>query len=125
MFKQFPTMAQSRWLTQMRRNSEANVVIELERTKPELKKPRVFRVVLLNDDYTPMEFVVHILQHFFNFTLEKATHLMMEVHTKGRGVCGVFYKEIAESKVAKINTYSRTQKHPLLCVMEPDENATQ
>ena len=90
-------------------------------TKPRLKKPRMFKVVVLNDDYTPMDFVVHVLQRFFHLSLEQATRLMLAVHTTGRGVCGVFSREIAETKVLAMNNYARAEKHPLLCVMEPDE----
>lgn len=80
----------------------------------------MFRVVVLNDDYTPMDFVVHALQRFFHFSLEKATRLMLDVHTTGRGVCGTFSREVAETKVLAMNRYARAEKHPLLCVMEPD-----
>lgn len=86
--------------------------------KPKLKKPPLFKVVLVNDDYTPMEFVVEVLQVFFSLDQEKATRIMLHVHTKGKGVCGVYTREIAETKVAQVNQYSRENKHPLLCEME-------
>ncbi len=95
--------------------------VELAPARPKLKKPRLFKVVLINDDYTPMDFVVHALQRFFHLDRDRAARLTFEIHTKGRGVCGVFSREIAETKVASVNDYSRTQKHPLLCVMEPNE----
>ncbi len=90
----------------------------LEQTKPKLKKPQLFKVVLLNDDYTPMEFVVHILEVFFKHDREKATQIMLHVHKLGKGVCGVYSKDIAETKVTQVNNYSRGNKHPLLCDME-------
>lgn len=77
-------------------------------------------MVLLNDDYTPMEFVVEVLQVFFGLDHEKATRIMLHVHTKGKGVCGVFTREIAETKVAQVNQYSQESKHPLLCEMEEE-----
>ena len=86
--------------------------------KPKIKRPPLYKVILLNDDYTPMEFVVYILIHFFNMDASKATHLMLEIHTRGKGICGVFTKEIAETKVKIVNTYAREHKHPLLCIME-------
>jgi len=86
--------------------------------RPKLKRPPMYKVVLLNDDYTPMEFVVHVLEHFFNMDKEKATRVMLHVHTQGVGVCGVFTKEVAETKVAQVNDFSRANQHPLLCDME-------
>lgn len=80
----------------------------------------MYKVVLINDDYTPMEFVVHILEAFFGLSRENATHIMLNVHTKGKGVCGVFPRDIAETKVAQVNEYSRQNEHPLLCTMETD-----
>ena len=76
-------------------------------TKLKLKRPSLFRVFLLNDDYTPMDFVVHVLELFFYMDHERATHIMLEIHTKGRGVCGVFTHEIAETKVSLVNNYAR------------------
>ena len=86
--------------------------------KPKLKKPPLFKVVLVNDDYTPMEFVVEVLRVFFSLDQEKATRIMLHVHTKGKGVCGDYTREIAETKVAQVNQYSQERKHPLLCEME-------
>lgn len=90
----------------------------LEEAKPEVKKPPLFKVVLLNDDYTPMEFVVHVLERFFGMNREKATQIMLHVHTRGKGVCGVYTRDIAETKVNQVNEFSRQNQHPLLCTME-------
>ena len=86
--------------------------------KTRLKQPPLYKVILNNDDYTPMDFVVQILMEFFSLNVDAATRIMLEVHTKGKGICGVFSKEIAETKVAQINNYSRENQHPLLCAME-------
>jgi ATP-dependent Clp protease adaptor protein ClpS len=86
--------------------------------RPKLKKPPLYQVVLLNDDYTPMDFVVHILESFFSRNRVDATRIMLEVHTRGKGICGVFTHEIAETKVAQVNSYSREHRHPLLCTLE-------
>lgn len=90
------------------------------KTLPALKEPRKYRVVLLNDDYTPMDFVVSILKQFFHFNEEVAIHVMLQVHMQGRGVCGVFTRDVAETKVLLVNEYARTNQHPLLCSMEPE-----
>ena len=94
--------------------------IALQEAKPKLKKPRMYKVLILNDDYTPMDFVVHILQAFFNLSDEKAQNIMLNVHTKGKGVCGVYTRDVAETKVDQVNDYSRQNQHPLLCTMEAD-----
>lgn len=94
----------------------------VERTKPKLRKPRLYRVVMLNDDYTPMEFVVHVLENFFSMNRETATRVMLKVHTEGRAVCGVYTRDIAETKAEQINQYSLENEHPLLCQIEPDGN---
>src|SRR5690606_6764699 len=86
--------------------------------RPEIAPPPMYQVILLNDDYTPMDFVVLVLQQFFGLDLERATQVMLHVHTRGRGVCGVFTREVAESKVAQVNEFSRMNQHPLLCTME-------
>ncbi len=86
--------------------------------RPDLARPPLYSVLLLNDDYTPMDFVVDVLMRFFAMDLEKATQVMLHVHTRGRGVCGVFTREIAETKVAQVNDYARMNQHPLLCTME-------
>ena len=90
----------------------------LEKTRTSLKEPEQFKVLLLNDDYTPMDFVVDLLMRFFPLDLEKATQIMLHVHTRGRGVCGVFTRDVAESKVSQVNEYARLNQHPLLCTME-------
>lgn len=92
--------------------------VAVETSKPELARPPLYSVMVLNDDYTPMDFVVEVLMRFFSMNLEKATQVMLHVHTRGRGVCGVFTREIAESKVAQVNEYARLHQHPLLCTME-------
>jgi ATP-dependent Clp protease adaptor protein ClpS len=92
--------------------------LALATAKPKLKRPSMYKVILLNDDYTPMEFVVHVLENFFRMDKEQATQVMLHVHTKGMGVCGVFTKDVAETKVNQVNEYSRTNQHPLLCDME-------
>ncbi len=92
--------------------------LALQEAKPKLKRPPLYKVILLNDDYTPMEFVVEILEIFFELDRQNATRIMLEVHTSGKGVCGVFAHEIAESKVAQVNAYSHENQHPLLCTME-------
>jgi len=88
--------------------------------KPKLKKPPLYKVVLINDDYTPMDFVVDILRSFFGMNAEKATQIMLKVHTEGKGVCGVFSKDVAESKASQVNEYSRQCEQPLLCSVEVD-----
>ena len=90
----------------------------LEEARPATKKPPLFRVLLLNDDYTPMEFVVEILELIFGMDRPKATRIMLEVHTQGRGVCGVFTYEIAETKVAQVAAFADQHQHPLLCTLE-------
>lgn len=92
--------------------------LALEEAKPKLKKPQMYKVILINDDYTPMEFVVHILEAFFGLNREKATHIMINVHTQGKGVCGIYTRDIAETKVAQVNEYSKQNQHPLLCTLE-------
>ena len=88
--------------------------------KPKLKKPPLYKVVLINDDYTPMEFVVEVLRSFFGMNAETATQVMLKVHTEGKGVCGVFSKDVAESKATQVNDYSRECEQPLLCSVEVD-----
>ena len=94
--------------------------VVVDEVKPKLKKPRLYRVVLINDDYTPMEFVVLVLQRFFRKSHEDAVQIMLNVHTKGRGICGVFAAEIAETKVRQVLTFARDNEHPLQCTMEPE-----
>jgi len=92
--------------------------LTLEEAKPALKRPPLFKVLLVNDDYTPMEFVVHVLETFFRMSREKATQVMLHVHTRGVGVCGVYPRDIAETKVVQVNDFARENQHPLLCTME-------
>lgn len=92
--------------------------LALLEAKPKLKRPPLYKVILLNDDYTPMEFVVHILEIFFAMDRETATRIMLEVHTRGMGVCGIFTREIAQTKVVQVNHYSKEHEHPLKCTME-------
>jgi ATP-dependent Clp protease adaptor protein ClpS len=92
--------------------------LAVEAAKPEVVRPPLYQVVLLNDDFTPMDFVVEVLQVFFSLNREKATQVMLHVHTRGKGVCGVYTREVAESKVTQVNDFSREHQHPLLCTME-------
>ena len=92
--------------------------VAVEQAKPKLKRPPLYKVLLLNDDYTPMEFVVHVLEQFFGMDRERATQVMLHVHTRGMGVCGVYSRDIAETKVAQVNDHSRANQHPLLCTLE-------
>jgi ATP-dependent Clp protease adaptor protein ClpS len=90
----------------------------ITRTKTQTKRPSLYRVLLLNDDYTPMEFVVHVLERFFNKGREEANVIMMHVHQNGVGECGVFTYEVAETKVTQVMDFARKHQHPLQCVME-------
>ena len=88
--------------------------------KPVLKQPKKYTVILLNDDYTPMEFVVDVLKRYFYFNEEVAVQVMLQVHIQGRGMCGLYSRDVAETKVAQVNDYARENLHPLLCSMEPE-----
>jgi ATP-dependent Clp protease adaptor protein ClpS len=90
------------------------------KTRPKTKKPSLYKVLLLNDDYTPMEFVVHVLERYFGKGREEATRIMLHVHHKGVGICGVFTYEIAETKVTQVMDFSRQHDHPLQCTMEKE-----
>ncbi len=90
----------------------------VEEAQPQTKRPPLYQVVLLNDDFTPMEFVVAVLEQIFGMDRTTATRVMLEVHTRGKGVCGVYTFEIAETKVAQVTAYARQHQHPLLCTME-------
>lgn len=92
--------------------------LALEEAKPKLKPPPMYQVIVHNDDFTPMEFVVHILELFFHANRELATQIMLTVHTKGKGVCGVYPKDIAETKAMQVNQYAKDNEHPLLCDIE-------
>jgi ATP-dependent Clp protease adaptor protein ClpS len=91
-----------------------------ENARPKLEQPPLYKVVLLNDDYTPMEFVVEVLRVFFGMNVEKATQIMLKVHTEGKAVCGVFSRDVAETKAQQVNDYSRECEQPLLCHVEAD-----
>lgn len=90
------------------------------KVRPKTKKPSMYRVLLLNDDYTPMEFVVHVLERFFNKSREAATEIMLHVHHRGVGVCGVYTYEVAETKVSQVIDFARRHQHPLQCTMEKE-----
>jgi len=92
--------------------------VAVEEVRPEVKPPPMYKVVLLNDDFTPMDFVVDVIQTFFAFDHDRATQIMLHVHTRGKGVCGIFTFEIAETKVAQVNEYARRHEHPLKCALE-------
>ena len=98
-------------------DSDSGTVV-VTKTKPKVKKPSLYRVLLLNDDFTPMEFVVHVLQRFFSKTQEEATQIMLHVHQYGVGECGVFTFEVAETKVTQVMDLAVKHQHPLQCVME-------
>ncbi|MFA6268006.1 MAG: ATP-dependent Clp protease adapter ClpS [Pseudolabrys sp.] len=96
---------------------EPNVAV-ITKTKPQTKRPNLYRVLILNDDYTPMEFVVHVLERFFAKDNDAATRIMLHVHHHGMGECGVFTYEVAETKVTQVMDFARKHQHPLQCVME-------
>jgi ATP-dependent Clp protease adaptor protein ClpS len=101
-----------------RRETGAPGTAIITKTKPQTKRPNLYRVLILNDDYTPMEFVVHVLERFFNKDRETATRIMLHVHHHGIGECGVFTYEVAETKVTQVMDFARKHQHPLQCVME-------
>ncbi len=109
------------WRLSASEEGDSDGSIALQESKPELKKPPLFKVILLNDDYTPMEFVVEVLETFFRMNREQATHVMLTVHTQGKGVCGIYTRDIAETKAAQVNQYARENQHPLLCEIEASE----
>jgi ATP-dependent Clp protease adaptor protein ClpS len=98
-------------------NPTTGVVVK---SKPKTKKPSMYKVLLLNDDYTPMEFVVHVLERFFNKSREDATQIMLHVHRRGVGVCGVYTYEVAETKVTQVIDFARRHEHPLQCTLEKE-----
>ena len=99
-----------------------DIGLAVETVKPKLKRPPMYRVLLLNDDYTTMEFVLDVLTGIFHHSEEKAAQIMMHVHQKGAGICGVYTREIAETKVEQVLQFSQQNKHPLQCTMEPDSD---
>ena len=99
-------------------HEEGDGGLATEECRPQLKPPPMYRVLLLNDDFTPMDFVIEVLERFFRMRREQATLVMLNVHQKGRGECGIYSREIAETKVVQVNEYARDNGHPLLCTME-------
>ena len=108
-------------MSDIRKHGEAGpgtgVVVK---AKPKTKKPSMYKVLMLNDDYTPMEFVVHILERFFNKSRQEATRIMLHVHRRGVGICGVYTYEVAETKVTQVMDFARQHQHPLQCTLEKD-----
>ncbi len=96
--------------------------LAVESQKPKLKRPPLYKVIMLNDDYTPMEFVVEVLEVFFGMDREKATSVMLAVHTQGRAICGIYSRDVAETKAAQVNQCARDHEHPLLCEIEAVED---
>lgn len=106
----------NRGMSQQDSDRESDLAVQ--EAQPKLKRPPLYRVILLNDDFTPMEFVVDILKYFFDMDEDKATQVMLHVHTRGIGICGVFSRDVAETKVQLVSDYSRQHQHPLLCTLE-------
>ncbi|MGB8483581.1 MAG: ATP-dependent Clp protease adapter ClpS [Acinetobacter bohemicus] len=102
-------------------HEEAEGDIVVQAAKPELKRPPMYCVVLMNDDYTPMDFVIEILQQYFALNLDQATQVMLTVHYEGKGIAGVYPRDIAETKANQVNNYARSQGYPLLCQIEPKD----
>jgi ATP-dependent Clp protease adaptor protein ClpS len=100
--------------------TQQNDGLVVQEARPQIKKPPLYKVILLNDDYTPMEFVVRVLERYFHKTREEATRIMLQVHQKGMGICGVFTREVAETKVRQVMMYAAESQHPLQCSMEPE-----
>ena len=109
---------QPRLMAGNRREDDGTDLGIATKTKPKTKKPSLYKVLMLNDDYTPMEFVVLCLQRFFRMSIEDATRVMLHVHQKGVGVCGVFTYEVAEAKVSQVVDFARQNQHPLQCTLE-------
>lgn len=95
--------------------------LALQTRKPKLKRPPMYRVILVNDDYTPMDFVINVLESIFCMDREKATRVMLQVHTEGKGICGIYSRDVAETKAAQVNQYARDNEHPLLSEIEAVE----
>ena len=98
--------------------TDQDTALVVQEARPIVEEPKRYKVILVNDDFTPMEFVVEVLRLYFNLNEETATQVMLNVHTKGKGVCGIFSKDIAETKVVIVNEFARENEHPLLCTME-------
>lgn len=103
-----------------KRNDDGNQTGVVIKTRPKTKKPSMYKVLMLNDDYTPMEFVIHVLERFFNKNREDATRVMLNVHTRGVGICGVYTYEVAETKVTQVMDLARQNQHPLQCTIEKE-----
>jgi ATP-dependent Clp protease adaptor protein ClpS len=121
-----PQDARSSWTPWMagngddkkRKSDDGTGTSVITKTKPQTKRPSLYRVLILNDDYTPMEFVVHVIERFFNKDRDAATQIMLHVHHHGIGECGIFTYEVAETKVTQVMDFARKHQHPLQCVME-------
>jgi len=105
-------------MSELDQSREYDDDLAVQEAEPELKRPPLYKVILLNDDFTPMDFVIQVLTDFFSMSEEQATQVMLHVHTKGVGICGVFSKDVAETKVELVNNYARENQHPLMCAME-------
>ena len=101
---------------------EGDLSVAVRPSDPIIKKPSLYRILLLNDDYTPMEFVVELIEEFFYKSRDVATRIMLKVHTEGKGVCGVYTQDVAETKVALVNQHAQDSQHPLMCQAEPVDN---
>ncbi|WP_111858028.1 ATP-dependent Clp protease adapter ClpS [Acinetobacter sp. CFCC 10889] len=108
-------------LSDSQQNEDADGDVAVATAPPEFKRPPMYAVVLMNDDYTPMDFVIEILQQYFALNLDQATQVMLTVHYEGKGEAGVYPRDIAETKANQVNNYARSQGHPLLCQIEPKE----
>ena len=108
-------------LSESQQNEDHEGDTAVQTAPPQLKRPPMYAVVLLNDDYTPMDFVIEILQQYFALNLDQATQVMLTVHYEGKGEAGVYPRDIAETKANQVNNYARSQGHPLLCQIEPKE----
>jgi len=104
----------------VRKGDERTFTDVVVKTRPKTKKPSMYKVLMLNDDYTPMEFVVHVLEAFFSKSREEATRIMLNVHRRGVGICGVYTYEVAETKAAQVMDFARLNEHPLQCTLEKD-----
>ena len=113
-------MASEPWIMAQDADSDGDTSVVIE-TRPKTKRPPLYKVLLLNDDYTPMEFVVHVLERFFGLNHAQAFDIMLTVHKKGLAVVGVFSHEIAETKVAQVMDFARRHQHPLQCTMEKED----
>ena len=113
-------MTMTPWISAGQQDDDSDAFVVLE-TRPKTKRPPLYKVMLLNDDFTPMEFVVHVLERFFGMNHAQAFEIMLTVHKKGLAVVGVFSHEIAETKVAQVMDFARRHQHPLQCTMEKEE----